>query len=186
MGGCTRQKGQAVTYDIDFYQEEGRVALDAARIVLPWLLDQHPARTLIDVGCGVGSWVTEAQQLGLVAVGVDLVPMNWRHTPHIIQHDLIRGFPCTNYDIALCLEVAEHLPPDTAQRLVEGLAKAGVVLFSAATPGQPGIGHIHCQPHDYWHRLFAEHGMTPTHIGPLFAEPVADFYRRNMFLYEHS
>lgn len=178
-------------YDLDFYREEGRVALEAAQVVLPELRsylieNDYWPRSLIDVGCGVGSWVTVAQQLGLVAVGVDLIPQNWRHTPHIIQHDLTNGFPCTNYDIAVCLEVAEHLPAHSAEPLVAGLARAGIVLFSAATPGQPGINHINCQPHDYWHAQFAQHGMTPTHIGPLFDEPVADFYRRNMFLYEHS
>lgn len=174
-----------MSYDFDFFQEEGRVSLEAAREVIPALLRSRALHTLIDIGCGVGTWVTTAHEHGLTAVGVDLIPMNWRQTPHIIQHDLIRGFPCTNWDIAICLEVAEHLPETSADRLVEGLAMAGCVLFSAATPGQPGVDHVNCQPHEYWHDKFAQYGFTPTHWGARFPT-IADFYQRNMYLYEKA
>lgn len=176
-------------YDDDFYAEEGRVARESAQVVVPWLLEEKFPDWMpcvIDIGCGTGEWARTFTENDCWAMGVDNhVPID-QAVVGILRVDLEDGYDCIGYDLAVCLEVAEHLLPESGEPLVAGLARADAVLFSAATPGQPGIGHINCQPHDYWHRLFAEHGMTPTHIGPLFDEPVADFYRRNMFLYEHS
>ena len=171
-------------YDAAFYEEEGPVARRSAEIVLPWLFGRHPdVETVVDVGCGTGSWAATAATLGRVAVGVDWgVPVELQDCVYI-DRDLVGGYLCDGYDLAICLEVAEHLPESSAEPLVAGLTAAGLVLFSAATPGQPGVGHVNCQPHDYWHDLFASHGYLPTFVGGEFAEPVADFYRSNLFLY---
>lgn len=173
-------------YDLDFWREEGRVASISAAIVVPWIVERYPIASVIDIGCGTGAWADTFGQYVHTVFGVDLgVPPDSSELSfdEYHDHDLINGYPCSGYDLAICLEVAEHLPPSTAPLLVEGLAQAPTVLFSAATPGQPGVGHINCQEHVYWHELFARHGMFGTHIGPLFQEPVADFYRRNMFIY---
>lgn len=180
-----------MTYTDDFYLEEGRVARESAEIVLPRVLDEHvrAGSAIIDIGCGTGEWARFAWKQGWAAIGIDHgVPADDIYFPFYIDMDLTGYIPgCMGYGLAICLEVAEHLPESQAWYLVEALAQAEVVLFSAATPGQPGIGHINCQPHDYWHDLFAARGMTPTHIGPLFAgTAVADFYQRNMYLYERQ
>jgi SAM-dependent methyltransferase len=172
----------AVTYTEWFYVEEGRVARSSAAVVAPWVHDNYPVRTVIDIGCGTGEWAGAFASLGCAATGVDLGAPAVGDIEYI-DADLINGWPCSGYDLAICLEVAEHLPESTGALLVEGLAQAPTVLFSAATPGQPGVGHINCRPHDYWHAQFELHGKTPTYIGDKFTEPVADFYRRNMFLY---
>jgi hypothetical protein len=91
------------------------------------------------------------------------------------------------YDLALCLEVAEHLPERAAAPLVTQLTKAApIVLFSAAIPGQGGHGHVNEQPHKYWHRLFASHQfVTIDCIRPrVWQNPqVAYWYRQNVFVY---
>jgi SAM-dependent methyltransferase len=176
-----------VTYDETFYVEEGRVAAASAAPVADWYMTNYPdTRTVIDVGCGTGEWAWAFAQRGCHVMGVDAHTPPALHVVGVLPVDLTDGYPCDGYDLAICLEVAEHLPVEAAYWLVSGLAEAQRVLFSAATPGQPGIGHVNCQPHDYWHELFTAWGMTYTHIGPSFGEPVADFYRRNMFIYEHS
>lgn len=175
-----------MTYDDAFYEEEGRVAKRSAAEVMPWLYRQlaYDARYAIDVGGGTGEWGaawrlwTEGEFLV-----IDQHPDGYQ--PRLVL-DISNGVNCTGWDLAICLEVAEHLPPESAEPLVAGLAQATTVLFSAATPGQPGVNHINCQPHDYWHQLFAAHGMTPEFIGDKFTEPVADFYRRNMYLYRRT
>lgn len=57
-------------------------------------------------------------------------------------------------DLVTCWEVAEHLPEASADRFVESLASlvapGGRLVFTAAAPGQPGHGHINCQPKAYW------------------------------------
>ncbi len=172
-------------YDEDFYLAEERVARASAELVIPWLLDHHPAKTVVDVGCGTGAWASVCEANDCTATGVDLGVPAHLIDPYIeyIEWDLINGYPCSGYDLAICLEVAEHLPESTGPLLIEGLAQAPTVLFSAATPGQLGVNHINCQPHDYWHAEFAKNGMTPRYIGDQFSDPVADFYRRNMFVY---
>lgn len=168
-------------YDEVFYVEEGTVARASAAVVIPWLQERYPFTTVIDVGGGTGEWAAACGPSTVVDKGV---PRQLRTTgPEHIDADLADGWPCAGFDLAICLEVAEHLPAEAAEPLVAGLALAGMVLFSAATPGQVGVGHINCRPHDYWHGLFEAHGKTPTYIGAEFSEPVADFYRRNLFLY---
>jgi SAM-dependent methyltransferase len=175
-------------YDPDFYVAEDEAAHRSAQIVLPLIFAAHPSiHTVIDVGCGTGAWAYIAQTLGRNAVGVDQdVPPDLRRPVVYVNCDLTNGYPCSGFDLAICLEVAEHLPDTAAGPLVNGLARAQRILFSAATPGQQGVGHINCQPHDYWHGLFNEHGFTPSHVGPDFPPDVEDFYRRNCFMYEKA
>lgn len=173
-------------YTHSFYEEETRVAVTSAQVVLPVIFEMLHPDTVIDIGSGTGGWASVACDLGAVIRAVDNeAPEDLACVP-LARHDLEAGYDCAGWDLAICLEVAEHLSKEAGPRLVAGLAGAKAVLFSAATPGQPGIGHINCQPHEYWHELFAQHGMTPTHIGPIFSEPVADFYRRNLHLYRRS
>jgi hypothetical protein len=65
------------------------------------------------------------------------------------------------FDIALSLEVAEHLPDQRAQRFVHDLCRlAPIVIFSAAIPGQGGTGHVNEQWPDYWYHLFEAEGFV--------------------------
>lgn len=174
-------------YDDEFYAEEGRVARASAGPVADWYMEHHPdTRTVIDIGCGTGEWAYAFAQRGCWVMGVDYYTPRELHVVGILERPLEFGYDCIGYDLAICLEVAEHLPEYCADELVRGLYQANRVLFSAATPDQPGIGHVNCRPHTYWHEKFANAGYIPIHIGPLFDEPVADFYRRNLYLYERN
>ena len=65
------------------------------------------------------------------------------------------------FDLALSLEVAEHLPAASAAGFVESLVRlAPVVLFAAAIPGQGGVMHVNEQWPGYWAALFNEHGYV--------------------------
>lgn len=93
-------------------------------------------------------------------------------------------------DLAMSLEVAEHLDPTTASHFVKSLADASdVVLFSAAYSKQGGTNHINEQPHTYWARLFAANGFAPYDLfRPAFwgNDDVCFWYRQNAFLYVRS
>ena len=63
------------------------------------------------------------------------------------------------YDLAISIEVAEHIEPGNAEefvRLLTGLSDT--VLFSAAIPGQGGTGHVNEQWPEYWAALFRASG----------------------------
>lgn len=63
------------------------------------------------------------------------------------------------WDLVVCLEVAEHLPPWHGRRLVRFLSHWNAVVFSAAQPGQGGVWHLNEQPPAYWLRRFATEGL---------------------------
>jgi hypothetical protein len=64
------------------------------------------------------------------------------------------------FDLAVSLEVAEHLPAGSARGFVRSLTlMAPVVLFSAAVPHQGGNHHINEQWPEYWARYFGEFGF---------------------------
>jgi hypothetical protein len=86
-----------------------------------------------------------------------------------IPQDRFRSFDLTKpfdlgcmFDLAISLEVAEHLPADCAQVFVESLTRlAPVVLFSAAIPFQNGAHHINEQWPDEWAGLFKDRSYLP-------------------------
>ena len=183
------------TYDRKFYDIVSGTALPSARRVVPHIVQWlHPTR-VIDIGCGEGAWLIEFLRLGCHVVGVDgkfvekgrlLIPL-----PTFVQRDL--ELPLTDvvsdfaFDLALSLEVAEHLSAHRAEGFVDDLVSfSDRVLFSAAIPGQGGYGHINEQPHQYWIRMFEDRGYAVTTVlQRRFANDpeVASWYRSNMLLF---
>lgn len=63
-------------------------------------------------------------------------------------------------DLAICLEVAEHIPTAHAGNLCRLLSNvAPILVFTAAPPGQGGHLHVNNQPQSYWINLFSKNGM---------------------------
>jgi len=119
---------------------------------------------LLDVGCGEGHFVTRAQARGIRSVGVDVsIPVTQIDTP--IRHaDLTVPLDVQEqFGLVLCWEVAEHLPAAAADVLCDTLVRhvrpGGVLLFTAATPGQGGQGHLNEQPHEYWRERLIARGL---------------------------
>ena len=151
-----------MTYNAAFFDNLTRVsALSAARIV-PLVLSAHPARSVIDVGCGRGAWLAEFAARGSAIRGIDGAYVSDLAIPRdaFEARDLLRPLPTgERYDLAVSLEVGEHLPGSRASGFVAELcAMADAVLFSAAIPGQGGTGHVNEQWPAYWADLFARHG----------------------------
>lgn len=175
-------------YDDQFWIDSTREATDAAPIMLPPVLDATGAKTVIDVGCGHGIWGQFAESYaGCHVLGVDgFVPPERRHIDNFEQRDLEYGVDCSDFDVAVCLEVAEHLHEVAAPVLVEGLCKARYVFWSAAIPGQGGINHYNEQWPSWWARLFARHGyIGSSDIGTRFWDDrrIVSFYRQNAIVW---
>jgi SAM-dependent methyltransferase len=181
-------------YDPPFFDVITRTASASAAVVVPFLLEWLRPRSVVDVGCGEGAWLAPFATAGCRVVGIDgpqvrrerflVAPDALRH------HDLEAPFAAVlggaRFDLALCLEVAEHLSPGRADGLVDDLvALSDRILFSAAVPGQGGYGHVNEQPHDYWIRRFEDRGYAATAaVRRRFAgdERLASWYRANLFL----
>lgn len=145
----------------------------------------HPA-SVIDVGCGEGWFLREFETLGATTVGVD---GSWVDGA---QHVDLTAPPypaLERADLALCLEVAEHVEAKHADDLVGWLVQlAHVVVFSAAIPGQGGTGHVNEQWPSYWADKFAatERGFIGT--GALRwqvwnDERIEPWYRQNLLVF---
>lgn len=118
--------------------------------------------SLLDVGCAEGVHVTWAATRGIRAMGIDLAAPD---DPAMVRADLRAPIDLgLQFEWVLCWEVAEHLPADAAETLVETLVRhmqpAGRILFTAARPGQRGPGHIHCVSPEFWEGLFGDRGLT--------------------------
>jgi SAM-dependent methyltransferase len=144
------------------YHEEG--SRKSARATIPFVLDLVRPASVVDVGCGIGTWLAEFQAAGISDyLGVDgdyvdraaLVIEPERFVAHDLGEPLDLG---RRFDLAMSLEVAEHLPDEAAEPFVASLtALAPVVLFSAAIPYQGGNGHVNEQWPEYWQEIFARH-----------------------------
>jgi hypothetical protein len=165
----------------------------SAAHVVPILQLLLHVESVADFGCGSGTWLSAWRSIGIEDIcGID--------GPYLTQRSLVipaKRFVAADlaapiklgrrFDLAMSLEVAEHLPAQAAATFVETLANhAPIVLFSAAPPGQGGEHHINERPYAYWRQLFSTHGYSvldavrPRIAGNTQIEP---WYRYNTLLF---
>jgi SAM-dependent methyltransferase len=172
------------------------LSLRSARAVVPIVLNLLSPKSVVDFGCGRGTWLKAWLENGVeTALGLDGDYVD--RDKLLIDRDQFRAVDLRapvrldrRFDLAMCLEVAEHLPARSARALVGSLAAAApAVLFSAALPGQGGVDHVNEQWPPYWERLFAEQGMRKYDVvRPLiWCQPdVHMIYIQNLYLFTAS
>lgn len=180
-------------YSASFFQAIAPSGVDSARVVVPLLIELVKPRSVVDVGCGTGSWLRVVKELGVNDVlGIDgsYVPAKARELPEreFLEHDLTWPLHVDRrFDLVMSLEVGEHLPPECADRFVESLVNLGpVAAFSAAVPKQGGTYHVNEQWPEYWVARFARHGYNVIDClrGAIWQDPrVAWYYAQNLLLF---
>lgn len=180
-------------YDPGFFAHHLGPAGKSAAAILPLVFDLVSPGSLLDVGCGVGAWLETARQLGVedfLGVDGDYVDAGQLVIPRdrFVAADLARPWDAgRRFDLVMSLEVAEHLPPSSADEFVHTLARHGdVVLFSAAAVEQGGTAHVNEQWPRYWAERFAREGFAA--IDCLRRriwddEHIAWWYRQNVVVY---
>ncbi len=186
-------KPEPSIYNHDFYQRMSTWATDSARVIVPWLIDWIHPRSVIDIGCGDGSWLQVFRELGVRdALGIDgghVTPDLFKlEYEQFIPYDLNRPIHLERrFDLAVCLEVAEHLPKSSTDTLIDSLVGlSDIILFSAAIPFQPGDHHINPQWPDYWisQFLLREYQLINCLKYRLWDRPeVTYFYKQNIALF---
>jgi SAM-dependent methyltransferase len=180
-------------YTEEFFRHITEGAAASAAVVVPLVMSLIRPRSVVDVGCGTGAWLSAFRSAGVERiVGVDgdyvnreslLIPGECFSAANLTEGVALDE----TFDLCMSLEVAEHLPASAAPGFVASLANlAPVVLFSAAVPGQTGAGHFNERWPDYWMALFAEHGylqLDPFRHQLWHDARVAWWYRQNLFLY---
>lgn len=166
---CPRLEGRLLQlYSSDFFDQQSAGSRRSAERVVPIVLEFLRLQSVVDVGCGVGAWLSVFKKNGVKrTLGIDgnYVDHRMLEIPadDFLPTDLTRPVHLDErFDLAVSLEVGEHLPPESAAGYVESLTRlAPVVLFSAAIPHQGGVGHLNEQWPDYWRDHFARHGYEP-------------------------
>jgi len=128
------------------------------------LYDRLRPASVADIGCGPGIYLTPFKERGCTIYGVDGAPAAGEVlAPGEFELVDLRNpwTPPRVFDLALCIEVGEHLMPEHHLTLVETVSKcAPTVFWSAATPGQGGEGHHGEATPEYWFGLFDQAGFS--------------------------
>jgi SAM-dependent methyltransferase len=165
----------------------------SAQVVVPIVLQMLHPKSVVDVGCGDGTWLSVFRELGIsetVGLDGDYVDRRQLQIPQdqFEATDLSSpfGLPRT-FDLAMSLEVAEHLPPQSAEGFVDCVTRlAPLVLFSAAIPRQGGTQHLNEQWPEYWAALFRARDYLPIDCirGRIWgSEQVEWYYAQNLLLF---
>lgn len=180
-------------YTTHFYNDYIDESSSSACIVRDTLL-KHISKpnTVIDVGCGIGTWLKAWHEIGSTVQGVDgayvkraellIDPANF------MEMDLASPIPIDRkFDLAESLEVAEHLADNKADGFVEFLCSlSSMVLFGAAMPYQGGTHHINEQWPEYWAAKFHKLGYVCVDVirdEVWTNDKCAYYYAQNTFLY---
>jgi SAM-dependent methyltransferase len=163
--------------------------------IIPILIEVINPKSVIDIGCGIGNFVSEFKKHGINDVlGVD---GEWTDINAIkdnvglnnfVSHDLTKIFETSRkYDLVISLEVAEHIANCFSDEFVESLTRSGdEIIFSAAIPHQGGQNHINEQWNDFWVSKFLEKGYYKKDIiKPLIwnNNNIFWWYRQNILLF---
>jgi SAM-dependent methyltransferase len=180
-------------YSPEYFSSIRAQSRASARVVAPLVMQLLQPRSVVDVGCGTAAWAAAFKAAGVGEVlGIDgdyctRAELEIAET-EFQAADLTKPIEFgRRYDLAICLEVAEHLEPQYATPLIDSLTRlAPVVLFSAAIPFQGGEHHVNEQWPAYWIELFAERGYIVFDVlrQSLWTnKEVAWWYAQNMLLF---
>jgi len=170
--------------------------LKAPNIIVPLIMRYLQPASVLDIGCGLGTFLRGFKDAGVADIlGVD---GTWVNTDNLYIDkscfkiaDLEKPLTLEkSFDIAVCLEVAEHLKPESADIIVNSLVThSKIIMFSAALINQGGQNHINEQNFDYWQQKFAVHGYEfYDFLRPVLwnNDDVDWWYKQNMFIVAHT
>lgn len=179
-------------YSEKYYERRRNLSLTSAEKILLHLKKFYDFSSVVDFGCGTGTWLKSCQEIGCKDIlGLD------SYTEDTLLEIAKENFLRKNigesielkkkYDLAISLEAAEHIGVDFSENIVKNLVHASdVILFSAAIPGQGGTHHVNEQPPFFWAKKFNKHNFVQyDFLRSLIweEEEVAWWYKQNIFLY---
>ena len=152
-------------------------------------IDSHldGSKRIVDWGCGTGLLGKALETYGHSVTYIDGIDACADRPVMVL--DLTKEADIPTHEVAVCLEVAEHLDEEYAHTLVQNICtSADIVFFSAAVPCQDGQHHVNCQWPAYWQEIFATYGYEAIDIRQAMWHDarVEPWYRQNMVMYKWS
>jgi len=192
-----KKKTLSETYHPAYHDVKNVGSIAAAKTILPLVFDIFEIDSVLDVGCGAGTWLAAARGQG--ASSLTGIEGEWaREWPkqeilplsefELVTQNLEDRFDLgRTYDLTICLEVAEHLTPMRAESLVNDLCSSSKrVLFAAAIPLQGGSNHLNEQWPSFWAKFFLKRGYTAVDFirGRIWRDTsIPYWYRQNTILF---
>lgn len=184
------------TYDARYYANDvEEAAVRSAGVISASIVSDLRPRTVVDVGCGTGALLEQMAKRGCDAFGLEYSRAALKYCRerqlNVRRFDIGRDTleEGTRFDVAISMEVAEHLPERLAERFVDLLSRLSrVIVFTAARPGQGGTDHVNEQPQSYWLAKFEGRGflldpeLTDKWRKQWTAENVESWYAGNLMI----
>jgi SAM-dependent methyltransferase len=183
-------------YSRAFFTQLDELQAASYDVMAATLVERLAPSSIVDVGCGSGALLAALKRHGVpTLLGLESSPegLDLARRRGIDARFCDLGHPFTlnsDFDLALCLEVAEHLPESLSDAFVASLATGpNHLVFSAATPGQGGENHVNEQPHEYWIERLGQYGFavdedTTREVRAAWTERgVATWYCRNVMFF---
>lgn len=183
-------------YDKQFYDTIRSGSYNSAMEIVPIVNELINPKSVIDVGCGTGIWLSVFRRHGIKDIyGVDgdyIDPSCLEiNKEDFLAHDLTIPFSIQRtFDLVVSLEVAEHLSIEYSDLFIETLTQLGpAILFSAAIPCQGGLNHLNEQWPEFWIDLFSrkEYRVIDCIRKKVWQNMNVEWwYAQNIFLYVHE
>jgi SAM-dependent methyltransferase len=184
-------------YNKDFYKYINLHSIQSANEIVPLVLQIINVKSILDVGCGQGAWLSVWKKMGVQSIcGIDGSHVNLNNLfiekENFISANLSNSYPKINrkFDLITCLEVAEHLPRHKSENFIKFLTMhSSYVLFSAAQIGQGGENHINENKLSYWAKIFKSNNFECYDIlRPKFISnpKISKWYKYNSLLFVHK
>jgi SAM-dependent methyltransferase len=147
-------------YDPKYYERHFNEYREWEIRLAKFFSDRYKINSVIDIGCGVGSYLEGHVRSGVTKVrGLEY---NYKSAvgyfpdilkPHISYADATKPLDINDkFDCAWSVEVAEHIMPSGTEQFIDNLTSLteNYILLTAAPPGQSGTGHIKLREKQFW------------------------------------
>lgn len=155
-------------YDRAFFAEWGpshEKYVRSAELIAGVLHERLAPKRVVDLGSGCGVYGHFLTRKGVDVTSIDGVVPPPEHSFAVQTYVRDLTVPFDNvwgdFDFALCLEVAEHIPEPLSGAFLDNLLRFSPrLILSAAQPNQGGHHHVNEQPKRYWVARLAEKGFA--------------------------
>ena len=186
-------------YNEEFYKINAKESYDSAMKIINILKKYYLPNSVLDLGCGVGTWLKAWRDNGtskVLGFDTNAMPENALYIPSEmlkrINFETEEINIDSEFDLAMSLECFEHISAKNEDSVFNTLTKASdLILFSAAIPYQVGTNHINCHKLSYWVNKFKNKGYScydiirpeclkySLDVGPWYMQNILVFARNN-------